>query len=157
MSDALRRQKQVSDSVELELQMVVSHNKRGAGNWTQILSARATSALNHWAISLTPYQILIHQFQYQFKDIPLSEFQFFRFWNCRWPVSLPPTALPHTPSFLNQSIFYASNTDALRCSSWHSMVSAIWIWSALSSFSPLPTPLEHHSLSSSQDCFLRPE
>ena len=43
-------QKKVSDLLELELQMVVSHHV-GARNWT---SGRTVSALSGWAISPTP-------------------------------------------------------------------------------------------------------
>ena len=41
-----RRQKKVLDSLELELQMVVSHQV-GTGNQTQVPSAKAESAVNH--------------------------------------------------------------------------------------------------------------
>lgn len=47
-----RGQKRVSDPLELDLQMAVSHYV-GAGNWTHS-SVRATSVLNPWALSLAP-------------------------------------------------------------------------------------------------------
>lgn len=44
-------QKKESDLRELESHAIVKHHM-GAGDWTQILAARAISALNSWAISL---------------------------------------------------------------------------------------------------------
>lgn len=52
--------KEVSDSLELELQTVVSHHV-GAGNWEPgtkpRFTARATSALNHQALAPAPISL----------------------------------------------------------------------------------------------------
>lgn len=78
---------------------------------------------------------------------------FFRFWNCRWPVSLSPETTPHYS--------YSNPLSMLRTLMLWDPIPVIQRFLLSESGlavqpSPLPTPLEYLSLSSSHDYYLGP-